>query len=110
MKKSSAIFTATIAALLLAGCASTKKATTPRYVPAGALESCGTWNETKTEYTIDLTKIAANDATIVSNADGSITVTYNADNNSFVIPMPAASQKFMYGITKCAVTVSSANS
>jgi hypothetical protein len=112
MKKTVAILaTITAVAVALSGCASTKKAAATPAAAAKPAEKVipGAWNATKTEYTIDLTKISKVDSTVVNNADGSITVTFPGNWKQVIIPIPADDQYFMDNIDKCTLIVTSDN-
>lgn len=115
MKKELALIGALAAALLFAGCASTKKAAdTKKAAPAEAAAPaeqpaivCGSWDASKTAYTLDLTKMSPNDSKIVNNADGSATVTFGSNYQSVLFPIPFDDEDFMNKVTKCSITVSS---
>lgn len=112
MKKTLTAVAAFAAALFLAGCASTKKAAPAATGPVledadKPLVVCGTYNEDKSSYTIDLSKVAVADSTVVANSDGSITVTFEGNWKQIIVPIPYNDPDFMLNMTKCTFTVSS---
>ena len=117
MKKSYALVGTFAAALLFAGCASTKEAAktdtakkddAKAAVVAEAPIVCGAWNEDKTAYTLDLTKISPNDSKVTMNADGSATVTWESSYKSILFPIPYTDADFMNKVNHCTITMSSA--
>jgi hypothetical protein len=107
MKKTLATLAAIMAALALTGCASTKKVAAKTDTSAAPKAAYGAWNVDKTAYTVDLKQILPVDSTIVNNADGSITVTYQGNWKQFIIPIPADDPSFMANIRKCTFIMSS---
>lgn len=115
MKKSLVFVGALAAAVLFASCASTakteKKETAKAAEPVAAVEKsevvCGAWNAAKTAYSLDLSKIQPNDSTVVTNADGTATVTFGSNYQSVVFPLPFDDPDFMGKMTKCTITVNS---
>src|SRR5574344_1098420 len=89
MKKSLVFVGALVAAVLFASCASTakteKKETAKAAAPVATEKCevvCGAWNAAKTAYSLDLSKIQPNDSTVVTNADGTATVTFGSNYQS----------------------------
>lgn len=100
----------TSVALILAGCtttdstlAKTDTAKTDAQVPPVV---CGIWNDSKTEYTIDLTKITTGDSKLTANSDGSLSVLFPNDYASIMIPIPYTDADFMSKMTNMKMTVS----
>ena len=100
------------AGLLITGCATTGSTGKKDAVPAAVTETekvsiaCGTWNDAKTEYSIDLSKITTGDSTLTLQADGSLVVQYTGDWSSIMIPIPYTDADFMSKMTHMKMTVS----
>lgn len=100
------------AVLLGTGCATTGTAGEKNTAPAAVTETkeapvlCGTWNDAKTEYTVDLSKITTGDSTLTLQADGSLVVRYTGDWSSIMIPIPYTDADFMTKMTHMKMTVS----